>query len=137
MAMHALDMTELQSVSHTVFSDDAAIPEAMKPYVQTAYRLGFIQGEAQEDGTLTFSPNREITRAEASVILGKMLNAPVPTVTPTFSDSADIPTWAAPSMYSLNAMGILTSTNGAIAPMDSLTRGDVAVMLSTVMALED
>lgn len=137
MAMHALDMTELQSVSHTVFSDDDAIPESMKPYVQTAYRLGFIQGEVQEDGTLTFSPNREITRAEASVILGKMLNAPVPTVTPTFSDSKDIPTWAAPSMYSLNALGILASTDGAIAPMESLTRGDVAVMLSTVMALEN
>lgn len=136
MAMHAFDMTELQSVSHTVFSDDDTIPESMKPYVQTAYRLGFIQGEVQEDGTLTFSPDREITRAEASVILGKMLNAPVPAVTPTFSDSEDIPTWAAPSMYSLNALGILTSTDGAIAPMESLTRGDVAVMLSTVLTLE-
>ena len=136
MAMHALDMTELQSVSHTVFSDDSDIPESMKPYVQTAYRLGFIQGEVQEDGTLTFSPNRKITRAEASVILGKMLNAPVPTVTPTFSDSEEIPTWAAPSIYSLNALGILASTDGAIAPMESLTRGDVAVMLSTVLTLE-
>ena len=135
MAMHAMDMTELQSVSQTVFADDHTIPVGMKPYVQTAYRLGFIQGETNPDGTLCFSPHREITRAEASVILGKMLNAPVPTVTPTFSDSEDIPAWAAPSIYSLNALGIISASSGSIAPMEPLTRGDVATMLSTVMAL--
>lgn len=135
MAMHALDMTELQSVSKTVFSDDGDIPDSMRPYLATAYQLGYIQGEAQSDGGLCFSPNREITRAEAAVILGKMLNAPVPTVTPTFSDSSEIPTWAAPSIYSLHALGVMTSGDGNILPMDTLTRGDAATMLSAVMTV--
>ncbi len=137
MAMHALDMTELRSVDKTVFSDDDEIPNGMKPYVATAYQLGFIQGEPQADGSLCFSPNRPITRAEAAVILGKMLNAPVPTVKPTFSDASEIPAWAAPSLDSLTALGVMTAIDGNILPMEPLTRGDTAMMLSAVLKVTE
>ena len=137
MAMHALDMTELPSVRQTVFADDGEIPDSMKSYVATAYQLGFIQGEVQDNGSLCFAPHREITRAEAAVILGKMLNAPVPTVKPAFTDASDIPAWAAPSIYSLNALGVMTSTHGNILPMEVLTRGDAATMLSAVMKVTE
>ena len=135
MAMHAMGMTELQSVNRTLFTDDDAIPASMKPYLATAYELGFIQGETLADGSLCFSPRRGITRAEAAVILSRMLNAPVPTVKPEFSDSAEVPAWAASSLQSLNALGILPTNGGQIRPMDTLTRGDTALILSAVLTV--
>ena len=123
--------------NQTIFSDDEEISAGAEPYLATAYRLGFIQGEPQADGSLCFHPQRQITRAEAAVILGKMMNAPVPTVKPVFSDASDIPAWAAPSMESLTALGVMTSLEGNIRPMEPLTRGDTAMMLSTVMALRN
>ena len=74
-----------------------------------------------------------ITRAEAAVILGNMLNAATPTVTPTFSDSEEIPAWAAPSIHSLSAMGVMTPVGGSISPLSEVTRGDAAELLCALM----
>ena len=67
------------------------------------------------------------------MILEKMLNAAAPTVAPVFSDAEDVPTWAASSLSSLNAMGVMTATDGEIAPLDPMTRGDTAVSLCALM----
>lgn len=137
MAMHAMGIEEVTVSSQTVFADEGDMPEQMKGYIATAYRLGYISGEKREDGTICFSPNRAISRAEAAVILGRMLDAATPTVTPTFSDSEEIPAWAAPSLYSLNAMGVMNATGGEISPMDPLTRADTACILSAVLQLQE
>ncbi len=137
MAMHAMGMTEVTDTPRSVFVDDKDIPEQMRGYITTAYQLGYVSGERDSEGALCFSPHRAITRAEASVILGKMLNAATPTVTPVFSDSEEIPAWAAPSLYSLNAMGVMTATNGEISPMDPMTRGDTACILTAVMQVRE
>ena len=92
-----------------------------------------MHGEFSSDGSLFFFPDREIARAEAAVILGNMIGAATPTITPIFEDSAEIPAWAAPSVYALNAMGILSATDGAISPTSPLTRADAALMLHAVI----
>ena len=89
------------------------------------------------DGELCFLPNNEITRAEAAVMLGNMLDAATPTWTPVFSDSDDIPTWARPSVYSLSAMGVLESYDGNISSTSKVTRGDAADILVNFMAVKD
>ena len=133
MAMHAMGITKLPDTDRTVFADDSEIPDAMKSYVATAYELGYIQGETRADGQRCFSPNRAITRAEAAVILGNMVDAAVPTVTPTFSDSTQIPAWAAPSIYSLHSMGLLPTSGGSVSPLSPVTRGDAAELLCALM----
>ncbi len=137
MAMHSMGMTELPDTTQAVFADDGEIPKQMRGYITAAYRLGYVSGERNENGELCFSPNRAITRAEASVILGKMLNAAAPTVTPVFSDSGEIPAWAAPSLYSLNTMGVMTATGGEISPMDPMTRADTAIALCAAMQIRE
>lgn len=135
MAMCALGMTEV-SYGETVFSDNADIPSELRGYVATAYELGYLRGIAEEGNTLRFEPNRAITRAEAAVMLGGMLELATPTVTPSFSDSEEIPAWAAPSIYSLHAAGILVSgEDGAIASAAEMTRGDAADLLTRLIAL--
>lgn len=135
LAMNAMGITDVTKVEKTVFADDSEIPADMKHYIAAAYELNYIKGEYREDGSLCFAPNRPITRAEAAVILGNMLDAATPTVKPIFSDSSEIPAWAAPSIYSMNSMGILPANGDNISPLSSVTRGDAAQMLAAFMTV--
>ncbi len=133
MAMKSLGITEVMATESTVFADDADFSSEERNFVGAAVELGYVHGELLSDGRLRFSPDREISRAEAAVILSNMIDAATPTITPVFDDSAEIPAWAAPSVYSLSAMGILPTSDGAISPMSSLTRGDAAMMLHALI----
>ncbi len=130
--MHAVGITDVTETSATVFADDAEIPNYMKKYISSAYGLGYIKGINTSEG-LCFEANRSITRAEAAVILGNILDVSVPTAVPTFGDSADIPAWAAPSVYSLNAIGVLNAVGGNVSATAVLTRGDAAELLTNLM----
>ena len=133
MAMRALGMTEMATVEKSVFADDGTLSGETRSYLAAAYDLGYIKGERGEDGALYVHADRTVTRAEAAVIVGNMIDAAIPTLTPTFSDASDIPAWAASSVYSLHSLGILTAEGDAISPLDPMTRGEVAQMLSALM----
>lgn len=133
MAMRTLGINEVAPVEKTVFADDAALTETQRNYIGAAYELEYLRGELSSDGKLCFYPDRTITRAEAAVILSNMIDAATPTVTPVFEDSAEIPVWASPAIYSLNAMGILSASQGNISPQTALTRGDAAVIFHALM----
>ncbi len=132
MTLHAIGMNKVVDVASTPFADDAEIPEYMKDYIATAYELGYIKGTNTEKG-MCFEANRSITRAEAAVMLGNILDIATPTILPTFADSADVPTWAAPAIYSLNSAGVMTTTDGNISPMSQVTRADAAQILTNLM----
>lgn len=136
MAMNVLGIDSVTECADTVFADDASIPKYMRDYIGAAYTLGYVKGVQTENG-LCFEANRSITRAEAAVMLSNMLNASMPTVLPTFKDADDIPTWAAPAVYSLNSMGIIGASGGSISATDTLTRADAAQILSNLMNYVD
>ncbi len=137
MAMNAAGITDVSSVTKTVFADDDLIPSHMKGYIAAAYELGYIKG-SEVDGKLCFSPDKTITRAEAAVMLANMLDAATPTIKPVFSDSDDIPAWAEASVSSMNYMGVLSTADGNnISPMSSVTRGDAAEILTRFMAVRN
>ena len=133
MAMKSLGMTEMTHIDKTAFADDSSISDSARDYVGAAYELGYIKGEYDGAGALCFYPERAITRAEAACIIANMINAPTPTVTPSFNDASEIPVWAAPSIYSLNYMGILTASGGSISPMEKLTRAHTAEILTALI----
>ncbi len=132
MAMNAAGITEVPSCEETGFYDDDEIPTAMKGYVAAAYAMGYVSGSLQ-DGNLCFLPNQAIDRADAAVMLDRIVEGPAASVIPTFADSSDIPVWAKDAIYSLNALGIMDATDGCIAPNATLTRGETAKMLNAVM----
>ena len=136
MAMHAAGIEDVSSTASTPFADDAEIPSHMRGYVATAYRLGYVKGIPEEDGAC-FYAERPITRAEAAVMLGNILNVSTPDVLPTFADSDDIPTWAATSVYSLGAIGVMNVERGSVTPLENLTRADAAQMLCAAMRYMD
>ena len=131
LAMNALGITEVSDTECKVFADGKDISKEMRGYIEAAYRMGYIKGSLV-DGELCFCPNEAITRAEASVILGNMLGAAMPTATikPSFADAGEIPAWAEGSVYSLNMMGLLASDGGKIEPLSKVTRQEAAQLLS-------
>ncbi len=134
MAMQAIGIKEVSSLRTTDFADDGAIPSLMKGYVTAAYELGYVNGK-YVDGKLCFMPDEAITRAEAAVIVGRMIDAATPVISPSFEDSEDIPVWAKNSVLSLSSLGLLTSVDGEIRATELMSRGDTAIMLSEMMAV--
>ena len=84
-----------------------------------------------------FNPNENITRAQAAVMLSGMMGLESAPVIPTFADASEIPVWAKDAIYSLHAVGIMQSDEGAISPTDTLTRAQAAKMLAGVMMYND
>lgn len=137
MAMTAAGVRELSDRASTVFSDDAEIPESMKPYIATAYQLGYIKGTPDGNGGVCFEPSRSITRAEAAVMLGNMLGAATPTVEMTVADGEEIPAWAESSVYAMLELGVLELTEDGASPGQVLTRGSAADVLLNFIRCAD
>lgn len=137
MLLNAIGQNKIENVFDTGFDDDAEIPESMKGYVKTARDMGLISGSVNASGEYLFEPNREITRAEAALIVSKLINADVPTVKPIFPDRNDIPAWAHDAIYTLNNLGFLGSVDGGIAANSSITRAQTAQMLCALMEYMD
>ena len=133
MAMQAVGVGSVPVVENTGFFDDGEIKAEQKGYVAAAYSLGYIKGTNDAAGNLCFAPNATITRAEAAVILSRMMGGESLDVTPAFADGADIPTWASEAIAALSSRGILTTSGGAISPNATVTRAQTAMMLSAMM----
>lgn len=132
MAMKAIGVGSVPSVADTGFYDDEAIPSDAKGYVAAAYSLGYIKGSSNDAGELCFMPNETITRAQAAVILRRMVDVKDAQLTPAFADSSDIPAWASEAISTLSCMGVMTPTSGAISPNEVVTRGQTAMMLAAL-----
>lgn len=133
MLMNVIGQSDVETVFDTGFDDDEQIPQGMKGYVKKARDMGLVTGSVNANGEYLFEPNREITRAEAALIVSKLVNAEVPTVKPIFPDRNDIPAWAHDAIYVLNDLGILSSVDGSIEPNSSITRSQAANMLCALM----
>ena len=132
MAMQTLGIGSVPTVGDTGFFDDADIPADAKGYVAAAYSLGYIKGSTNAQGELCLFPNESITRAEAAVILRRMVDAEDAQLTPVFADSSDIPAWAGEAIATLSSLGVMTPTGGAISPNEQVTRGQTAMMLAAL-----
>ena len=78
-------------------------------------------------------PKSEITTAEASVIINKIIGSKSSASKDAFSDSDEIPDWARDSIVSLCEIGILEKENGKISPNSPLTRAQTAQILMSLL----
>lgn len=95
--------------------------------VAIAYNVGYIQGTSKN----TFSPQRQITREEASVILARNLMLQAQTGENTdFSDSRDISTWSRGLITALVDQEIINGySDGTFKPQAPITRGETAILV--------
>jgi len=135
MAMQAAEIKPLK-VSDTGFYDDDEIPDSCKGYVAAAVSAGIVSG-IDMDGMRCFCGQSAITRAEAAVMLGNMLDAKVPVVRTVFADADGVPDWAEDALYAMNSLGIMSGLGeGYIAPYSELTRAQTAQILVEIMDLQ-
>lgn len=133
MAMNAAGITGVPDAAQTGYADDSEIRPAMKGFVVAAQRLG-IAPETPEGEEVRFYPNEVLTRAEAAVMLEKLLGVEQNARSvPTFADGSEIPAWAQDAILTLGSVGILTGTDGNVAPNALLTRAQTAELLAAAM----
>ncbi len=129
MAMKAAGISKRAGLRETVFDDNEAIDVSIRPYVATAQEKGYVIGGFTEEGLL-FRADEVISRAEAAVIVARILELETPAVAKTYSDSDAIPTWARGAVEALCVAGIYaTDGHGGLSANAPLTRAAAAEML--------
>ena len=136
-AMKAIGYDSVAECSATVFDDDADILEGLKGYVHIAQQKGYVCGKIDGNGNLLFSPEDKITRAEAAVILSRMLGKEATGVRQVFADANEIPAWARDAVDTLATLGVIDRQNGYVDPLGTLTRGQTAYMLYMLGQIAD
>lgn len=138
MALNVAGQQALTSISRTGFADDEAIPTWAKGYVACALKAGVVKGSLGADGQIVFQGNTPVTRAEASVLLNRILRV-TDVAAPTFAAEHEaVPAWAYQAVANLEAAGVLCSgADGSLALSEPMTRADAAQLLAGALDLLD
>ena len=122
-------------VRATDFADDDEIPMRVKSYAAYAKANGIVNGIAGEDGRICFCSDTPITRAEAAVIVSRILKPDeAPYTVDAFADGASVPDYAAQAMANVYACGIMKGVGGGeMQPTALVTRAQTAQILCEIM----
>ena len=111
------------------FADSEQIPLWAQNSVKAMYETGIIKGRENYDGSYSFAPYDNITRAEAMTVLGRIMED-TGSAELTFADNGDIPDWARESIAKLLSMGIINGySDNTILPNNNVKRAEAASML--------
>ncbi|MBQ4543179.1 MAG: S-layer homology domain-containing protein, partial [Clostridia bacterium] len=96
------------------------------------YKEGIISGRQNGD-TVVFDSNALLTRAEAAVMLSRILPEGLKKASVDFSDKADIPTWATDGIAVLvNLKALNGYQDNTILPNNNITRAECAKLLYSI-----
>jgi hypothetical protein len=125
---------DLSGYKSSSFSDVAATDWYFKA-VQWAYENGIAKGK---DGK--FNPNGYITRQDIAVMIARYAENVTKCTLPqtnskvTFTDSADIDSYASEAVTAMQQAGIISGNNdGSFAPQANATRAQAAKMIAMLM----
>lgn len=123
------DLTGYQGAA-LPFVDAGDIPQWAAPAVAYLYDAGVMTGSLESDG-LYANANDPITRAQAMTMLGRIQAEGAALETDTlFADHDLIPAWAEEYVYALTAQGVVSGYEGYVRPQDSISRCEVAKLLT-------
>ncbi len=129
MAMKSINYPILSCNEELPFTDKDEVSNVYSDYIYTAWKANIIEPEATESGTY-LHPNATITKAEAAVIVQKLIQASVPVDAPAFADTESIPTWAKSALQTLYSLGMIdTDVFGNIFAEEAMTRADSAELI--------
>ncbi|MCL1820238.1 MAG: S-layer homology domain-containing protein [Oscillospiraceae bacterium] len=138
MLMTALGLDPSGSTSRTGFADDAEIPEWMRPYATLALKNGIVNGENTADGRKALMAMRDITRAEAAVLINNAGSIENAGVMPVFADTGEMPAWAAQAVSNLDAVGIMNAyPDGSIRLGETITREQAAILVYNAVEYQE
>lgn len=128
MAMKVAGILPASNVFDTCFDDNDEIPASVRPYIATAQSMGIVRGTFNGNG-LYFEADRDVTAAEAAVIICNMMKVEVSESAAVLAQGSDTPVWARAEIGTLHSLGALSAPAGNA----SLSRADVAKLLYTFL----
>ena len=131
MLNRAFDIPDGKALRFSDVPQDSAYYADIKKAVSAGYLSGY------DDNAI--KPGEKLTRAQAAVILRKLLKLQTPSNTDAdadaFSDAAQIPEWAADAVRAITAYGVMSGyPDGTFLPQNPLTRAEACV--ATARALD-
>ena len=116
------------------FADLEKLPEGALPAVRALYAEGVVTGTQGKDGKLYFNPSGNLTRAQASAMIGRSQEKGYALAELTFTDAAQIPGYASFYIRTMVSQGILSGyDDGTFRPQANITRGQMAKILYTML----
>ena len=127
-----LDENQYANVS-LPFADLGSIPAYAIPAVKALYAEGVITG-SEKNGQLYFNPGSSLTRAQAAAMIGRTQAKGYALADLTFTDSTQIPTYAAYYIRAMVGQGVINGySDGSFKPHSNITRGQMAKILYNLM----
>ncbi len=127
-----LDASRYENVT-LPFADAGQISSYALTAVKTLYSIGVISG-TEVNGKLYFYPGNNLTRAQASAMIGRTQEKGYATVSLSFTDAGAIPVYAQPYIQTMVAQGILSGySDGSFKPNAYITRGQMAKILYNIL----
>ena len=127
-----LDENQYANVS-LPFADLGGIPAYAIPAVKALYAEGVITG-SEKNGQLYFNPGSSLTRAQAAAMIGRTQAKGYALADLTFTDSAQIPAYAAYYIRAMVGQGVINGySDGSFKPHSNITRGQMAKILYNLM----
>lgn len=128
-----LDPAKYESVT-LPFADLDQIPASAQPALRALYAEGIVNGSTGKDGRIYLNPNGNLTRAQASAMIGRSQAKGYAAADLTFADAGKIPAYAAFYIQTMAAQGILSGyEDGTFRPNNNITRGQMAKILYNLM----
>ncbi len=122
------------AVTLEAFSDAADVPAWAAAPVAAAVEAALLKGYPEEDGTTTFRPARQVTRAELAVILSRVVVKEIGEQQPAaagFADLEQIPAWAQEEVSLAAEKGLVQGyPDGTFQPDKEVTRAEAAAMIA-------
>ena len=116
------------------FADLKSIPDYALAAVRALYAEGIVTGTQGKDGKLYFNPGGNLTRAQASAMIGRSQEKGYPAAELAFSDAGSIPEYARFYIGTMVSQGILSGySDGTFRPGANITRGQMAKILYTLL----
>ena len=132
LLMKTMGAKNVPVIEQTRFADNEDILKENRGYVEAALSLGIIKGINESDG-LHFYPKENITLAEASIMINKILGGKFKENVNVFDENEIIPEWAKDALSSLIENGIITKTDGKLNATAPLTRAQTAQILMSLL----
>ncbi|MGM9635675.1 MAG: S-layer homology domain-containing protein [Candidatus Avispirillum sp.] len=132
-AMDAFGADKLPKAANTGFADSDDVDSKYRSYVYSAAKLGIVKGIDTDNGCC-FMPDRNITKAEAAVILNNIIGYEAEEASSSLYTDG-VPAWAQSSVDAVCELGIMGTSGGRIGAGDELTRSEAAQMFYGIMNL--
>ena len=113
---------------------DVDVRDEYYKYIYTLYKNGVMSGTASS----TFSPDEPLSRAQALVIIVRMLGlesmAQDSMPITSFNDNDDIPSWARSSVLVAEKIGLVRGNeNNELKPNEVLTKAEAATLINNLL----